>query len=94
MSPVTDTNANMAEKTQLESGIEHIDENKDAHDIAGHAVDQEEHDDTIWQAVRRSPWACFWCLYACWTIILVSFDTQAAGAVVGIPEFRKDFGYA
>ncbi|KAJ0424435.1 general substrate transporter [Aspergillus carlsbadensis] len=41
----------------------------------------------------RYPGACTWCVYAIWCITLLSFDVQAAGAVVGIPEFRKDFGY-
>ncbi|KAH4053409.1 hypothetical protein HBH49_083170 [Parastagonospora nodorum] len=45
------------------------------------------------QTVRQNPWACFWCIYACWTIILVAFETQASCAVVGIPQFRKDFGF-
>lgn len=28
-----------------------------------------------------------------WVVLLVSFENQAAGNVIGIPEFRKDFGY-
>jgi SP family general alpha glucoside:H+ symporter-like MFS transporter len=31
-------------------------------------------------------------LYAVWTVLLVSFENQASGTVLGIPEFRKDFG--
>ncbi|KAF4948834.1 hypothetical protein FSARC_13640 [Fusarium sarcochroum] len=58
-----------------------------------HLSDQEEHDTGIWASFRRYPWASAWCMYACWTIILVSFDVQAAGSVVGIPEFRNDFGF-
>ncbi|KAI1632237.1 general substrate transporter [Biscogniauxia mediterranea] len=43
-------------------------------------------------AVRQYPLACFWCLYSVWCILLVSFENQAAGTVIGIPQFRKDFG--
>ncbi|KAK9482888.1 hypothetical protein V1527DRAFT_508797 [Lipomyces starkeyi] len=28
-----------------------------------------------------------------WAILLVSFENQASGNILGIPEFRKDFGY-
>ncbi|KXJ88807.1 putative maltose permease [Microdochium bolleyi] len=45
-----------------------------------------------WAAIRQNPWAFLWCLYGVWTIMLVSFEGQAAGIVVGIPQFRKDFG--
>lgn len=69
---------------------EHIDH---ATTVTAHAVDQEDHDETFFQAFGRHKWACAWCFYACWTIILVAFDTQAAGAVLGIPQFRKDFGF-
>lgn len=41
---------------------------------------------------RKYPWACAWCIYAVWVVLLVSFENQAAGNVIGIPEFRKDFG--
>ncbi|KAI1503621.1 general substrate transporter [Biscogniauxia marginata] len=43
-------------------------------------------------SIRRYPIACFWCLYAVWCILLVSFENQAAGTVIGIPRFRQDFG--
>jgi hypothetical protein len=41
---------------------------------------------------RKYPWACAWCIYTVWVVLLVSFENQAAGNVIGIPEFRKDFG--
>ncbi|KAK2041456.1 alpha glucoside transporter, partial [Colletotrichum somersetense] len=53
----------------------------------------EDHELGVRKSLVRYPWASAWCVYACWTIILLSFDVQAAGAVVGIPSFRKDFGY-
>ncbi|CAK7235913.1 hypothetical protein SBRCBS47491_009458 [Sporothrix bragantina] len=57
-----------------------------------HLSDQEDHTIGIWQSLVRYPWASAWCVYGLWTIILISFDVQAGGAVVGIPQFRKDFG--
>ena len=58
-----------------------------------HLADQEEHEVNLFKAFALYPWVSVWCTYAAWTIILLSFDVQAAGAVVGIPQFRKDFGY-
>ncbi|KAM0323347.1 hypothetical protein ACHAQA_008940 [Verticillium albo-atrum] len=76
------------------------DEKAEAHQHEGtqdaqlaHLSGQEEHDEGIWKSFVNNPWACTWCIYAIWCIILVSFDVQAAGAVVGIPQFRKDFGF-
>lgn len=85
---VTNTTTVGLEKS--DGGADHVD---NAQQVAAHAVDQEDHEDTFFQAFTRHKWACIWSFYACWTIILVSFDTQAGGAVLGIPEFRKDFGY-
>jgi MFS transporter, SP family, general alpha glucoside:H+ symporter len=69
--------------------FEHIQESTIAH-----AADQEEHDLGVWQTVQRYPGACAWCIYAIWCVICLSFDAQAANAIVGIPQFRKDFGYS
>src|ERR1700744_357418 len=57
-----------------------------------HLANAEDHGDTKLQAIRRNPWAFAWCLYAVWTVLLVSFENQASGNILGIPEFRKDFG--
>lgn len=59
----------------------------------GHLANAEDHDVSKLQAIRRNPWAFAWCLYAVWTVLLVSFEGQAAGNILGIPEFRKDFGF-
>jgi SP family general alpha glucoside:H+ symporter-like MFS transporter len=58
----------------------------------GHLANQEDHETGRFAALKMYPGACAWCIYACWSIILVSFEQQAAGSVLGIPEFRKDFG--
>ncbi len=65
----------------------------DSLQVAAHATDYEDHEGTVWQTVKRDPWATFWSLYACWTIILAAFELQAGGSVVGIPRFRQDFGF-
>ena len=59
-----------------------------------HLLSQEEHETSKWQAIKRNPTAFAWCIFAVWTILLVSFENQASGNVLGIPKFRKDFGYA
>ncbi|KAL7948835.1 general substrate transporter [Trichoderma barbatum] len=58
-----------------------------------HITDQEDHETGIYQSFVRNPWACAWCIYGLWAVILLSFDVQASGSVVGIPKFRQDFGY-
>lgn len=59
----------------------------------GHIANQEDHELTKWQSLQKYPWTFFWCVYAVWCILLVSFENQASGNVTGIPEFRKDFGH-
>ncbi|KAK0374078.1 MFS hexose transporter [Colletotrichum melonis] len=58
----------------------------------GHAATAEDHDETVLQAIKNQPWAFVWCIYAIYVLILTSFDNQAGGTVIGIPQFRKDFG--
>lgn len=55
-------------------------------------LDDEDRNIGKWAAIRKNPLVFAWCLYGVWTIMLVSFENQAAGIVVGIPQFRKDFG--
>ncbi|KEF59179.1 uncharacterized protein A1O9_04023 [Exophiala aquamarina CBS 119918] len=71
--------------------ITHEEEHSHNEQLA-HLANAEDHDASKWQAIRRNPWAFGWCLYAVWTVLLVSFENQAAGNILGIPEFRKDFG--
>lgn len=61
---------------------------------AARLVDQADHETTKWQAIKGNPKAFFWCLYAVWTVLLVSYETQASGIVISIPKFREDFGNA
>ncbi|GKT49678.1 maltose permease MAL61 [Colletotrichum spaethianum] len=41
-----------------------------------HAATAEDHEETVLQAIKNQPWAFGWC----------------GGTVIGIPQFRKDFG--
>lgn len=76
-----------------DSNVNHIEVDLDQQQQRlGHLANQEDHETGVWESLKKYPWACAWCVYACWAIILVSFEQQAAGAVLGIPEFRKDFG--
>uniref|UniRef100_A0A8H7NII4 Major facilitator superfamily (MFS) profile domain-containing protein n=1 Tax=Bionectria ochroleuca TaxID=29856 RepID=A0A8H7NII4_BIOOC len=75
------------------ANAEHLDNlQTDNHDLANLA-NQEDHDLTKIGAIKKYPLAFVWSLYAIWCTLLVSFENQAAGNVVGIPEFRKDFGH-
>jgi MFS transporter, SP family, general alpha glucoside:H+ symporter len=58
----------------------------------GHLANAEDHDTNKFGAIRKYPWAFAWCMFAVWAVLLVSFENQASGTVLGIPEFRKDFG--
>ncbi len=59
----------------------------------GHLGNQDDHEIGKRESFRRYPVTCFWCMYAVWCVLLVSFENQASGNILGIPEFRKDFGY-
>ncbi|KAL4952460.1 general substrate transporter [Aspergillus filifer] len=58
----------------------------------GYLADSEDHELGKWDSLKEHPWTFVWCLYAVWCILLVSFENQAAGTVVSIPQFRQDFG--
>jgi hypothetical protein len=59
----------------------------------GHLANQEDYEVGKLASFRKYPWACAWSIYMVWVVLLVSFENQAAGNVIGIPEFRKDFGH-
>ena len=78
-----------AEKT-----IHNAHEERLAEDQLGHLANHEDHQLSKLQAIKQNPWAFGWCLYAVWTVLLVSYENQASGNILAIPEFRKDFGSA
>lgn len=47
---------------------------------------------TSFQAIRQHPRELLWCLYTIFVLVISSFDNQAGGVVLSIPQFRKDFG--
>lgn len=57
-----------------------------------HLANAEDHSQNKWRAIKQNPLAFAWCLYAVWTVLLVSFENQASGNILGIPQFREDFG--
>ncbi|KAF0318188.1 MFS hexose transporter [Colletotrichum asianum] len=76
----------VAEKDDIAAAKgEHVEE-------IGHAATAEDHVETPLQAIKNQPWAFLWCVYAIYVLILTSFDNQAGGSILSIPEFRKDFG--
>lgn len=74
-----------------EVGIEKQAVNEHVEEI-GHLANAEDHQESVLQAIANQPWTLVWCVYAIWVLILTSFDNQAGGTVIGIPQFRKDFG--
>ncbi|ORX93901.1 and other transporter-domain-containing protein [Clohesyomyces aquaticus] len=50
----------------------------------GHLANAEDHNVGKLESFRN--------IYTVWVVLLVSFENQAAGNVIGIPEFREDFG--
>ena len=43
--------------------------------------------------LKQNPRVIAWCVFAVWVIVLTSFESLASSIVLGIPQFRKDFGY-
>ncbi|KAK7422708.1 hypothetical protein QQX98_001496 [Neonectria punicea] len=78
-----------AVSTAEKIGAEHLDTVDN--DLA-HLANQEEHELGKLDSIKKYPLACAWSLFAVWCILLVSFENQAAGNIISIPEFRKDFG--
>ncbi|KAK9780169.1 putative MFS hexose transporter [Seiridium cardinale] len=58
-----------------------------------HLGNQEEHEIGKLETIKRYPKAIGWAFFAVWTVLLVSFENQASGNILGIPRFRQDFGY-
>jgi hypothetical protein len=49
---------------------------------------------SFFSAVRRHIWAVIWCLYMLWCVLANNYAKTAGQSVLGIPQFRKDFGSA
>ncbi|RYP75332.1 hypothetical protein DL771_002428 [Monosporascus sp. 5C6A] len=60
--------------------------------VAAEAV-QQEHDLTLWQALKLYPTAVAWSLFVSLGVIMLAFDPQIVGSMYAMPQFQKDFGY-
>ncbi|EED16606.1 sugar transporter, putative [Talaromyces stipitatus ATCC 10500] len=49
-------------------------------------ANEEDHALNKWASVKKYPWSFFWCNFAIWCILLVSFENQVSGNVTGIPD--------
>lgn len=78
------------EKT-IDSSVEHID--LADLEVIGGIANQQGHEETILQALCKNRRTLFWCVYALWVLTLASYDNQAGSIFLGIPQFRKDFGF-
>ncbi|EXJ69699.1 uncharacterized protein A1O5_06770 [Cladophialophora psammophila CBS 110553] len=45
-------------------------------------------------SIRKYIWAVIWCLYMLWCVLANNYAKTAGQSVLGIPQFRKDFGSA
>lgn len=61
-------------------------------DIRGRAIQQQEHNRTYFQALRKDPWLLFWISVMLWTLIVRGFENGSSGTVISIPMFKKHFG--
>lgn len=52
-----------------------------------------QHSLTRKEAIKEHWKSIAWCLYMFFTCVMYGFDSLAGGVVVGIVEFRKDFGH-
>lgn len=52
-----------------------------------------EHDLTVREAVSKHRAAVFWASFFCLPNLIIGYDPTIVGTLVGIPEFRKTFGY-
>lgn len=80
-----------SEKTGVAVDVDHDEHTPDQQ--LGHLANAEDHQLTKLEAIKKNPKACAWTLFAIWMVLLVSYENQASGNILGIPQFRKDFGY-
>jgi hypothetical protein len=58
--------------------------------VADPEVNEDHH--TVIRAVRTRPKAVGWCIFAMFILVVSSYTNTAGNSVLGIPQFRKDFG--
>ncbi|KAF9880507.1 hypothetical protein CkaCkLH20_02461 [Colletotrichum karsti] len=75
------------------NNADHLEHPNEARAQLANLGNAEEHDLGKWESFRKYPKASFWCIYAVWCVLVLSFENQAGGSILSIPEFRKDFGH-
>lgn len=78
--------------TKKESEINHVEEPVHVDENLASLANEEEHETGKLACIRKYPFACAWCFYSVFVILLSSFENQASGIILGIPRFRQDFG--
>lgn len=54
--------------------------------------ENEEHEQSMWQAVKTHKMACFWAFVFCFTIVMESFQMFLSGNFVALPYFKEVYG--
>jgi len=80
--PVVETNENTGPAPAVVGSSQHL---KD--------FETRQHGLTRKEAIKEHWKPIAWCLYMFFTCVMYGFDSLAGGVVVGITEFRKDFGH-
>ncbi|KAL3293602.1 mfs hexose transporter [Colletotrichum asianum] len=73
------------------NNTDHLEHPNEARAQLANLGNAEEHELGKWESLRKYPKASFWCVYAVWCVLVLSFENQAGGSILSIPEFRKDF---
>lgn len=85
------------------ANLDHIDgpkqisgNNVRVHELEPREVQAQQHGkrQTLFSSTRKHHRAVMWCLYMLWCILANNYAKTAGQSVLGIPQFRKDFGSA
>ncbi|KAH7127349.1 general substrate transporter [Dactylonectria macrodidyma] len=68
------------------------DEHGLTNELRGRAIQQQEHNRSYSQTLRKDPWLLFWMGVMLWTLIVRGFENQSSGSVISIPVFKESFG--
>lgn len=60
---------------------------------SGNVTVPDDHDEGQWHCIMNNKVCVAWLLYIILVLCIQGFDNQAGSIVVGIEQFRKDFGY-
>jgi len=63
-----------------------------ANELRGRAIQQQEHNRSYWETLRKDPRLLFWIGVMLWTLIVRGFENQSSGSVISITEFKRRFG--